>query len=99
MSFAQDVFHHLDEIDASELQRGNVDGNGQARPGFAINASAAQNPISEVDDQSAMLGDGDEFAWGDFTAGRMCPAAERLDTDNRLAAFVHNGLIQKLQAV
>ena len=42
---------------------------------------------------------GDEFARRNFAAGRMRPAAERLDADHGLAALVDDRLIQQLQAV
>ena len=95
----QDSLNHFDEIDATELQRRYVDRNGQFRPGFGVNAGAAQHPIAEIDDESAVLGDCDEFAGRYLAAGRVGPAAKRLDTDNCLTALVDNELIQELQAV
>ena len=70
--------------------------SGQALPS---SASTAQHPVAELDDQPAVLGDGDEFARRDLTAGRMCPAAERLDADDGLAALVDDGLVQEPQVV
>ena len=99
VGFVQDSLNHFDEIDATELQRRYVDRNGQFRPGFGVNVGAAQHPIAEIDDQSAVLGDCDEFAGRYLAAGRMGPAAKRLDANNSLTALVDNGLIQELQAV
>ena len=71
----QDALDHVDEIGAAELQRRDVDRDGEARPGLAVEAGAAQHPGAELDDQAAMLGDGDEFDRRDFAARRMRPAA------------------------
>jgi hypothetical protein len=97
--FVQDALDNFDEIDAPELQRRNVDGNGQSWPRFAIDAGPAQHPISEIDDQSTVFGDRNEFSRRYLPAGWVRPPAERLNSDDRLAAFVHNGLVHKLQAV
>ena len=91
--------HHVDEIGAAELQRRHVDRDGQARPGLAVEAGAAQHPGAELDDQAAVLGDGDEFARRNFAAGRVRPAAERFDADHGLAALVDDRLVQQLQAI
>ena len=97
--FGQDALDHVDEIGAAELQRRNVDRDGQARPGLAVEAGAAQHPVAELDDQAGMLGDRDEFGRRDLAAGRMGPAAERLDADHGLAALVDDRLVEQLQAV
>ena len=44
-------------------------------------------------------GDGDEFTWRDFPTVRMFPAAQCLDTNDGLAALVHDRLIQNLQLI
>ena len=55
--------------------------------------------FSEIDDQSAVFGDGDKFARRDLAAGRMRPAAECLNADDNFAAFVDHRLIDELQSV
>ena len=47
----EDSFHHVDEVGAAELQRRDVDRDGDARPGITVDAGAAQHPLAEVDDQ------------------------------------------------
>src|SRR5262249_6863934 len=95
----QDSLDDLDEIDAAELQRRDVDGHHQIRPRLAIDAGATQHPVAEIDDQSAVLRDSNELARRDLAAGWMLPTAERLDADDLLAALVDDGLIYQLQAV
>ena len=97
--FVQDALDDFDEIDAPELQRGYVDRNGETWPGLAIDARPAKHPISEIDDQSAVLGDGNKFGRRYLATDRMSPAAKRLDPDNHLAALVHNRLVQELKTV
>ena len=50
--FGEDAFDHVDKVGAAELQRRNVDGDDDVRPGLAVDAGAAQHPFAEVDDQS-----------------------------------------------
>ena len=45
IGFLQDALDHVDEIDAAELQRRDVDRDGQVRPGLAVDAGAAQHPV------------------------------------------------------
>src|SRR6185437_2325353 len=74
--FGERAFDGAAEVGAAELQWRDVDRDRQPRPGLAVNAGAAQHPGAELDDQSGMFGGGDEFAWRDFAARRMRPAAE-----------------------
>ena len=57
LRLGQDALDHLDEIDAAELQRRDVDRDSQFRPSLAVDAGAAQHPVAEIDDQAAVLGD------------------------------------------
>ena len=68
---------------------------GEVRPGLAVETGLLHHPGAEFDDQSAVLGDGDEFAGRNFAARRVGPAAERLDADHDLATLVDDRLIKQ----
>ncbi len=87
MSF-RDALDHVDEVRAAELQRRNVDRNGQIRPCPAVDTGATQHPVAEIDDQSAVLGNRDEFGRWDVAAGRMFPAAQCLHADNGISPLL-----------
>ena len=59
--FGEDALDHVDEVGAAELQRRDVDRDGDARPRLAVEAGAAQHPFAERDDQPAVLGDRNEL--------------------------------------
>ena len=85
--------------DAAELQRRDVDRDGDARPGLAVEAGAAQHLLAERNDQPAVLGDRNEFDRRDLAAVGMGPAAQRFHAHDRLAAVVDDRLIGDPQLV
>ena len=99
IGLGQDALDHLDEVGAAELQRRDVDGDGQARPGAAVEAGAAQHPFAQIDDQAGMLGDRNELRRRDLADGRMVPARQRLDADDLFAAGIHDRLVGGGEAV
>ena len=69
--------------------------SGQALPSMQARRSTQ---FAEIDDQAAVLGDGDEFARRNLAAHRMRPAAKRLDADDLLAALVDDRLVEQAAA-
>ena len=95
----EDALDHVDEVGAAELQRRDVDGDGQARPALAVEAGAPQHPLAELDDEAGVLGDRNEIRRRDLAGGRMVPARQRLDADHDRAAGVDDRLIGGGEAV
>ena len=91
----QDALDAVDEIGPAELQRRDVHRHGDAGPGLAVGAGAAQHPFAEFDDQAGMLGDRDELRGLDVAALGMGPARQRLDAENGVAGGVDDRLIGK----
>ena len=99
LGLLEDALDHVDEVGAAELQRRDVDGDGQARPVAAVEAGAAQHPLAELDDEAGVLGDRNELRRRDLADGRMGPARQRLDADHVVAAGIDDRLIGGLEAV
>ena len=97
VGFRKHAFDQLDEVGAAELQRRDVDGDGQPGPGAAVEAGAPQHIFAELDDQPGVLGDRNELRRRDRADRRMVPARQRLDADDIVAAGVDDRLIGRGQ--
>ena len=80
--------HQRHQIAVQELHRRQVHSDLQRlRPGRGFPARGAQDPLAHLDDQAAFLGERNEHARRDDTAGRMIPAHQRLEADHSLPIF------------
>src|SRR6202034_3703075 len=61
VGLGKDALDHFDEVGAAELQRRDVDGDGEAGPGAAVEARALEHPLAKLDDQAGMLGNRNEL--------------------------------------
>ena len=84
--FLENTLNHVDEIRAAELQRRDVDGDGQARPVPAVEAGAAKHPFAKLDNEAGVLGDRDENHRRNHARDRVRPTRQRFDADHGVAA-------------
>ncbi len=83
-----------------ELPRGDVDADGELRP-FRRRASPArdlatrllEHPAAELDDEAALLRDGDEVGRLHDSSCRVAPAEEGLDPDDALRREIEDRLV------
>src|SRR5205823_3569417 len=85
------------EIRTAELQRRDIDRDGQPRPIAAIETGAAQDKFAERHDQAGMFGDRNKARWRNFTMDGVDPARERFNADQALAARIDDRLINDVQ--
>ena len=87
------------ETRLEQLARGEVDAQIQRRPSIAIEthhgpARFAEHPCSELHDQAGLLGEGDEFGWGDESPGAAVPTHQRLHADDTAARQRDDRLVE-----
>src|SRR5437660_7546534 len=95
-SLGDNALDQLDKIRAAELQRRDIDGDGQRRP-IASETGAPEHEFAELDDQPGMLRNWNEPRRRDFTVDGMNPARQRLHAHELLAARIDNWLIDDVQ--
>jgi len=87
------------EIGIAELRRRHIHREADTGPGERIAAGAAEHPGTELVDQAALLGDGDEGRGRHRPEAGPGPAQERLDAHHPLRAGIEDRLISDVQAV
>ena len=97
-AFGQHLQDHARQVRVGQLHRRDVDTDlhryrrAVVPPGGLV-AGPGEYPRADRDDQSAVLGEGDELQWRQGAALRMVPAQQRLETDGRPAGQLDDRLV------
>ena len=92
----------VDESDAAELARGEVDADADflhpgaiALPFLELAAGLAESPVSDRENETVSFGLGYEFHGGDEAAGGMLPANESFESYDAACDDVHFRLVEE----
>ena len=97
--------HRLDQgSPLAQLPVRHVDRDAQRRqaralPGATLEASGAQHPRADLDDETALLGERQEPAWTEQAPVRMLPAEEGLQADDLPAHRIDRRLVMQDELV
>lgn len=95
--FVQREADRFGEVSVAELDRRDIDGKFQARPGARLTAGLADHPFSDRENQPGFLSQRNELIRCDKTFSRIIPAQERLDPDDLLGCQVDLRLVVQLE--
>ncbi len=98
----QHVVDPLDKVGGMELLGTDVDRDLRDMdtilfPQHILGTGFVEHPVADIDDEIALLGDGDKLGRGDQCAPRRLPADQRLDADDVAAIHQMLGLIVERQ--
>ena len=96
--FGENPHDHLGEIGQRELDRRKVDRHPEiARPLHSLDASLAQRPLAQRQDQAAVFGDGNKHRRRNHAHGWMVPSRQGFEAGNGVAAQIDDRLIFEVQ--